>query len=178
MGLIEHRFGDGGIVIDERLSPVIISTWWGSATMEAVDAYFEWSDPFIDALERERKKIVLISDALDAERPPATIRRHIAMRTEATRTEERDDLLLANLIVVRSAAIRGALTAIGWFSDRRSTMVPVKDIATAFEVSRDLLEKAGLEVPPGLDADLYRRPVPKGGSTPDATEASAIQGRR
>ena len=178
MGLIEHRFGDGGIVIDDRLSPVIINTWWGSATMEAVDAFFEWSDPFYAERTERGEKTVLITDALDAQRPPATIRRHIAMRTEATRTDERDALLLGNLVVVGSAAVRGALTAIGWFSERRNTMVPVKNIVTAFEVSADLLRKAKLEVPAGLDATLYRRPVPTLGRVEGGLDASEVQGRR
>ena len=178
MGLIEHQSGDGGIAIDERLSPVIINTWWGMATMEAVDAFFDWSDPFYGERVKRGEKTVLITDALDAQRPPATIRRHIAMRTEATRTDERDALLIGNLVVVSSAAVRGALTAIGWFSNRRNTMVPVKDIATAFEVSRDLLRKAGIEPPLGLDPDLYRRPVPKRVGAGGAVDNGVAQGRR
>lgn len=158
--LIEHHFGSGGLVIDQRFSPVIICTWYGRSTIQQVDAYFAWNERFVPEAVARGHKVVFVSDTLDAEFPDATIRRYIADKSEAFRTDERDAVLIGNLVIVPNAAIRGALTAISWFSSRPNTMEPVKNLEVAFRRALEVLRSHGLETPAGFDVRSYMRPVP------------------
>lgn len=152
-----HSSGNARVVIDDRYMPVIISQWRGQATLELARWHAEHTQAMLDECIRNNQKYVLVSDASLAERPPPAVRKFFAEFAESG-GERQQELALASIIVISSAIMRGALTAVGWVSERAARMDTVATMQVGLERALKALDAAGLERPAGLDPKAYALP--------------------
>ena len=149
---IEHLVeGDCGIVVDDRHFPVVVSTWYGDPTEAIVRRYFDWLSGIIERSRSESVPYVLITDATYAKRPQPSVRQVVAELTDAM-PPYTAEINIGNYVVVESALIRGALTAMQWISRQTWTSVTVPSCEDAD------LARAGQPAPAGLHPDTYTRP--------------------
>lgn len=122
-----ERIVDGAseVLLDDRLTPILIATWWGGATERTIDGFHAWVDQHIALARASGTKLALVNDSSEAERPsPAARRRFIERPLDGT-------ILIALPTLVTSPLVRGAMTAVGWVMGER--MKPVTSHATLIE---------------------------------------------
>lgn len=144
---------DGHIVCDARHWPVVIATWVGNADLDSVRKFFDWNHEVIDKARGE-KGYVIITDADRASRPPPDVRRLVAQLTDAMPADS-TALNVGNYIVITSALVRGALTAMQWISRDRWATVQVASMAEAISRAFLDLDQAGIRRPTTLDPNAY-----------------------
>lgn len=145
----------GEVIFDDQHWPFLFVTWRGTADVATVDAYFDAQQEATERARAEGTRLVVVSDALEAENPPAVVRRRIAERSDAMRYE---DAHAASFVVLANPLVRGALTAIRWWS---SSSLSVQYVATCEEaIERGLarLGELGIAPPGSSPAGRYRRP--------------------
>jgi hypothetical protein len=147
----------GAIVCDSRHWPIVIATWIGSNDVSAVRNFFAWND---EVLERARSGsgYLLITDADDAARPPPEVRRVVATLTDQM-AGDASALNLGNYVVLTSALVRGALTAMQWISRDKWATTQISGMPEAIARAFEDLARAGLQAPSTLDPSTYRRPL-------------------
>ena len=150
--------GAAGEVVVERQGPLLFVTWFDEQDERLVDAYFAEYERHVREAHEAGERFVLISDALDAKAPGATIRQRIMARTEAM-PEFFRDVQIANYVVLASATVRGALTAMSWLSRTPWASEYVATPAEAIERSRGVLRGAGVDVPEEPAPGRYERPA-------------------
>jgi hypothetical protein len=65
---VERAFdGNAELVLDDRLSPILIATWFGSASAKTLDAFQAWVDEQIVRARARGEHLALINDSSDAE---------------------------------------------------------------------------------------------------------------
>ena len=155
--LVRVRSGDCAFVADARHFPVLVITWWGAADEALIRRYFEWSDAMLARAAAEDTKLAFISDNRASKRPPAHVRALTAELTDQT-GDELSNRSVTTIIVLDSALVRGALTAIQWLSARPWDLTMCGDIETALSKALQLLEAADVPPPPRLDPARYTTP--------------------
>jgi hypothetical protein len=147
--------GDTTLVIDDSHGDLYITTIYGAPTELVMRGYFDWYRPFFEERQRARRPFAHVTDALDADRPPPKVR---AMVAELTDTLPQDKAVNpANYLVIGSALVRGAITAIQWLSQRPWSSVVVGTMEEALRRSVADLKAAGVAAPP-IDIARYQRP--------------------
>jgi hypothetical protein len=150
------RCATGGVTVDIRTYPIVIVTWYGLVNEQVVDEYFEVNEAIAAHTAERREKYCVITDTEFAERPPPTVRKRIAERTDAI--EERyGPLVAASYLVVPSVVIRGAITAIQWVSRSQWATDMRRTMPEAFALAREALQKVGTTPPPPMGATGYQR---------------------
>lgn len=144
--------GDVEVIIDRRHDPVIVTTWMAAGTIGIAEQYVPWMQALIAEGREHGKRFVMISDARSPDRPDPVARRRFA------EVENPPDVILASIVVVRSAAVRGALTAIRWMMRNAIDFECVADLAGGFELGRQRLREHGLAWPDSLTPASYRVP--------------------
>ena len=147
-----------GIVLDSRFFPILIATWYGDATEEDVDGFFDWQTRLADRARAVGTQYVMVTDASAAARPKPSVRRRVAQRTN-----EMPDVKAINAaayVVLDNPLIRGALTAMQWISrdnwgDQTTVVATCQE---ALERSLADLDRVGAVRPEGLDPTAYQRP--------------------
>lgn len=156
-----ERIVDGAseVLLDDRLTPILIATWWGGATERTIDGFHAWVDQHIALARASGTKLALVNDSSEAERPsPAARRRFIERPLDGT-------ILIALPTLVTSPLVRGAMTAVGWVMGER--MKPVTSHATlieALEHARAALLDAGMRAPTRARLEAYARPCRAAGA--------------
>lgn len=132
------------ITIDESRRPIVLVTFVGTASDAEFDNYLRGMTEQILA---RREKTVTILDALRSDQTSAAQRRRQAEWLKS-HAEDLRRYSLGTAFVIRSALVRGALTAIFWMQplDRPHTIVASLEEAETW--GRDRLREAGI-VPPG-----------------------------
>lgn len=145
---IRHVDGDVEFVVDLSRYPLVVSTWFGAPTTPLIDAYEAWFQPFAEQCRSRGERIVILDDATHAGRPTPKVRARLAQ------IETPIDILVDRVVVVRSAAIRGAITALSWMTgDKLRTAKTVREgVADCLEI----LRQAGISA--DFDTDNYHRP--------------------
>jgi hypothetical protein len=146
----------GGIAtFDARYAPLYITTFRGRIELDAAEWNAAVARPFLEAAVREHRPVFYITDAREMAAPSATVRKYWAdqMKTQRHMTER----FLATYIVINSAILRGALTAIQWLVDRPDQLRYVTTFAEAVREADRLLVEAG-HPPAKLDPLTYRPP--------------------
>lgn len=149
----------GYIVCNALHWPVVIVTWVGDNDEGAIRAFFEWNDEVV-VRARERGGYLMISDADGAEGPPVMMRRLVAELTDAIAPDAKE-LSLGNYIVLSSALLRGALTAMQWISRDKWATKQVGSMQEAISLAFVDIDIGGKSRPRTLDPDSYERPVVK-----------------
>ena len=144
---------DGHITCDARHWPIVIATWVGDADIESVREFFRWNG---EVIERARAEggYLMITDADRASRPAPDVRRVVAQLTNDM-PEDAKSLSHGNYLVLSSALVRGAITAMQWMSREKWTTVQVGSIPEAISRAFVDLDKAGLRRPVSLDPNQY-----------------------
>lgn len=145
------------IVFDDGLFPVVVSTWYGRASEEAVRGYFERLGAALSRARGEGTVLVNVVDSAGAEVPSAEVRRLIADLTLAWEKGGAGPDTVKAFVVVESTAIRGVLNVLNWLhGGMRSENVASLDAAVSRAV--EALRAAGQPVPAGLAPGKVQRP--------------------
>lgn len=134
---------DCELTIDTEHMPLLVTSWFGSPSMALAEAYQEWFADFVERGEVSGRRFVVLDDASRAGRPTPTVRGCLS------KIECPPALVLARIVVVDSAGIRGAITALTW-----STGKPIKTVPTMEAGVRECFERldaAGLPRPRNFD---------------------------
>jgi len=158
-GMLVMIDGATSIVIDERTKPVIVTSWFGEATERIIDEYFDWSSSRLARARAARERLVLLNDTFAIERPTPMVRKRLAERTKAQSVEDQRAVVLGSVVVIESALVRGAVTALGWILPSLSESQFVASIDEAIDRSLAILAKEGLPPPAGFSRATYRRPA-------------------
>jgi hypothetical protein len=144
--------GDAEVVVDLRFMPIVISTWFGTPTIELATSFAEWFSPFMAEQAQLGTRLVFVSDASLAGRPGGDVRKRFAAL-------DSPDFVLDSLVVVTNPAVRGAATAIRWAAGERMKMNFAADLPSALIRALGLLARHAIEIPRALRADRYELPV-------------------
>ena len=147
---------EGEVAFDDAHWPFVFIKWWGTPNIDLVDRYFDAQEEAAERARREGVRMVVVSDALEVKNPPATVRKRIGERTAAM-----GDISVVNLksyVVLSNPMVRGALTAIQWFTRDAFEVEYVATCAQAIERGLVVLGEIGQDPPAGLGPDAYRPP--------------------
>jgi hypothetical protein len=128
--IVRRVDGESEFVIDMSHLPLLITTWFGSPTLALVEVYTEWFTRFVERSRAAGRKFVILDDAIRAGRPAPPVRGLLA------KIQCPSDVVIDRVVVVDTAAIRGALTALSW-----STGNPIKTTPAIEQGVRDCLEQ-------------------------------------
>ncbi len=148
-----QKISEGGaeVVLDLRFYPLVITTWYGTATRPLADAFVTWQERLFADVESSGERIVVISDVTRCGRPPGDARKRFA---DASTPE----LVLDNLVVVTDPNVRGAYMAVRWLAGDRIRMRFTDNLPEAMQIALNLLDQAKIERPRRLRADRYELP--------------------
>lgn len=153
MGVQSSRDGDSVLVLDDDRLPILIASWTGTATLKNVNRFYDWVEERVARAKATGGKLALINDALEAERPGAEVRQAFASRQIDA------EVVISSPVVITSALVRGAMTAVGWLlGDRMKGVTSFATMGEALQSARRAFEDRGLKVDPSLFA-TYTRPT-------------------
>ena len=69
------RDEDCAVALDGRMHPVMISSWYGTATVRVVDDYYRWNDSTTAAALADEQRLIRIADLSQARPPAAAVRK-------------------------------------------------------------------------------------------------------
>jgi hypothetical protein len=157
--IVTRRDEDAAFVGDVTYFPVVIVTFFGTFTEGLVDDYAAWAEQVAARAVAENTHYLTIADGRQANRPPASVRKRFAEMSDVM-SESGHDRFVAAILVLESALVRGALTAIQWMSRRSLRIETVGSIDEAIDRARSRLAKAGAAFPAGLDGGYPTPPMP------------------
>jgi hypothetical protein len=131
------------ITIDERRRPIVLVTFVGTATDAEFDQYLR---DMTEQILGRRQQTVTILDATRSDNTSAAQRKKQA-EWLATHKDDLRRYSLGTAFVIKSAMVRGALTAIFWLQpmDRPHTIVATLDEAEGWAAVK--LREAGVSGP-------------------------------
>ena len=148
--------------------PVVVQAIMGTCGLVDVDGLARLSA----AAHARGQRFAIISDTRAASVPDAATRRALADLAARFRGEQHH--LIANILILDSAILAGALTAVRWFIDPDNMPRVVRSARDAVDVIGPLFAREGLTVAPGprallesMDAQHARGqwPLPQDGPT-------------
>lgn len=148
-----QRFHDEGseLILDDALAPILVTVWYGPATVELVREFKAWVGTQLD-LARERGQVcALISDNSESGRPSANARR------EFTQFDFDMSQVAGTYAIIDSPMVRGAMTAISWVLGDRFQVTSSPSLARALVDAATLLRERGHMVDEAA-VQAYRRP--------------------
>lgn len=151
-----RRFPGGFLVLDDRYAPLLVSTFVGKADLESTKWY---SGVYTATVRREAskgRKVISINDASRAERPTADARKGWAEMADRSPVDVQN-AVIASYVVLDNPLLRGAVTAIGWMTDKVRGLESFKTVDQAIEAAVARLAKEGHTV--SLAPNGYRLPA-------------------
>jgi hypothetical protein len=145
--MIHHVDTNSELFLDDSLSPILVATFVGPATLTLVDRFHQWCDQHDAICQREGRPVIMISDATRAGRPPAPVRRAFAEHSFTSETR--------SYAVIDNPLIRGAMTAVGWLVGDSFDVISCKTLADAFELASEFARERGLQPPPASALERY-----------------------
>jgi hypothetical protein len=119
--IVRRIDGDSEFVIDTSHLPLLITTWFGSPTLGLIEVYSEWLARFVEKSRSSGSKFVILDDAIRAGRPAPPVRGLLA------KVQCPIDVVVDRVVVVDTAAIRGAITALSWITGNPIKTTPAID---------------------------------------------------
>jgi len=138
-----HR---GAVVIDDRYSPIIITTFLGETNLELGHWFAEAHKKIILSHAALGRRVVTINDATWAQKPSPEMRRFWAGMAEQS-SESMKGATLATFLVVNSPILRGAITAIGWLTPALRDLESYSSVDDAIREGVARLQRADLPTP-------------------------------
>jgi hypothetical protein len=148
--------GTAAIIIDEGPHPVIVTTWFGEATVPIVDEYYGWLGPRMAKARASGERLVLLNDTFAVERPTPMVRKRLADKTSAQNKED-GKAMIGSVVVVENVLIRGAVTALGWILPSLSESDFVGTLEEGIDRCFAILAREEVRTPSNLRG--YRRPA-------------------
>lgn len=158
MRTVLHGSEGDAIVVDETYFPVVISTWYGAASPQAVRAYYEWLGRMLANAMASQRLLVNVVDSAHAGVPSAEVRRLISELTLEWEQRGADASTVRAFVVIESAAIRGVLNVLAWLHGGMKS-VNVASLDAAVEGSLAALSAVGQPAPPGFVVGRVTRPA-------------------
>jgi hypothetical protein len=135
----------GAIVIDDRYTPLIITTFFGETDL-ALGRWFEdVHKKLLLSHGAQGRRILSIADATMAVKPTPDMRRFWAELSDRS-TPTMKEATLATFLVVNSALIRGAITAISWMSPSLRDLESFGTVDEAIREAFQRLARAGTPI--------------------------------
>ncbi len=156
-----QSFGESTVYFDDSHLPVLIVTFMGTTNLQACEWFGARYGEVLEAAHARGEKVVSISDASRANRPPPEVRRFFA-EWMGTIPDHLNEATLASIAVITNPLMRGAMTAIGWINEDVRDVVSVPSLEQGIERAMAMLDAAGVPRPTGLDAASYRVPSAAG----------------
>jgi len=145
--------------LNARWFPVLVATWFGTATVEAIERYAAWLDGMAVRASAEGTKVVILGDTTSLEdRPGPEVRTAMAAAIEGLQARN-PGCILGGSTIVAEPVMRAVLLMVLALTRRKLDMKPVKDFAHGLERTFALLDEAGIPRPAGLDVASYERPA-------------------
>ncbi|MCA9710669.1 MAG: hypothetical protein KDK70_32805 [Myxococcales bacterium] len=151
--------------VTARYFPVVIATWFGTPTVEAVERYADWLATMSSRAKAEGTKVVIIGDTTASGRPGPDVRRGMARALERLGGPNREGLMGGSTIIGHPL-MRAVLSIVMAITREKIDLKPVKSLEAAFDRTRELLDEAGIPWPEGLDLQTYQRPTLPDGLEP------------
>jgi hypothetical protein len=146
------RDADSTVVLDDDRLPILVVTWVGPATVKNVERFYAWAGERVKKATATGQLLVMVNDALDAERPAPEARAAFTKHQFPTK------VLILSPVVLTNPLVRGAMTAISWvLGDRMKGVTSCSTIEEAFESSFEALAQRGVAIDRAAFAG-YRRP--------------------
>jgi hypothetical protein len=150
-----RRFPGGFLVLDDRYAPLLVSTFVGRADLASTKWYGEVYTASVRRQASKGRKVISINDATRAERPTPDARKGWAEMADRSPADVQD-AVLASYVVLDNPLLRGAVTAIGWMTDKVRGLESFKTVDQAIEAAVARLAKEGQTV--DLEPGGYRLP--------------------
>jgi hypothetical protein len=137
----------GAVVIDDRYSPLIVSTFIGVVEL-GLGQWFEQENVRLIQRERARgHRIIHVHDTTYIERTPPEMRKFWAEMS--SRNEAMFEVcVIETPLVVSSALMRGVLTAVGWLNPKIAKIPSYSTVDHAIVASVAKLEAEKIKVSP------------------------------
>lgn len=147
-----------GLHMEARWFPVLVATWFGTASVSAVERYATWLARMGARAEAGGTRIVILGDITRLEqRPGPDVRAAMAAAIDGLVTRH-PGRFLGGSTIVGQPIMRAVLLMVLALTRRSLDMRPVRDLEEGIARSFALLDGAGIPRPPGLDAASYRSP--------------------
>lgn len=145
--------------LEARWFPVLVVTWFGTASGGAVERYAAWLDRMGERAKAADTRLVIVGDITRLEeRPGPEVR--AAMAAAIDRLQARHpQRFLGGSNIIAQPVMRAVLLMVLALTRRTLDMKPVKDLEQALARTFALLDEAGIPRPAGLDAASYRSPA-------------------
>ena len=150
LGVEEYVCPHGKLVLDARWFPVLVTGSVGEVEHAGVVALCDWMDRMVEEACARDVTLVTITSTAGTKRPRKEDVRYIMARADA-RTERAPGRVIAGLVVVEGAVMRGIVALALWLGKQPIRMTTVASMSEAVGRARQLLEQAGVAVPPDLD---------------------------
>jgi hypothetical protein len=152
----EFRAGStGSVVIDDRYAPLIVATFVGEVDLPLGQWYEETSYRIILREAARGRRVVNIHDASRSTKAGPDMRKFWADMKRRTPPGV-EAAVLANLLVITSAVMRGVITAVGWMNPEVAALKTFPSLDAALAEAGRLLVQAG--TPFTLPAGGYNLP--------------------
>jgi len=146
----------GSVVIDDRFAPLLVSTFVGEVDLPLGQWYEETSYRLILREAARGRRVVNIHDASRSTKASPEMRKFWADMKKRTPPGV-DTAVLANVIVITSAVMRGVITAVGWMNPEVAALKTFPSLDAALTDALRTLAQAG--TPVSLPAGGYQVPT-------------------
>ncbi len=146
----------GAIVIDDRYSPLIVTSFMGDVDLQVGTWYEKTIQRIIERETLYGRRVVNVHDASRSTRTSPEMRKfwaEMSARNHATM----DAKMLGNIVVITSPLMRGVLTAVGWLNPRVASLQVFASVDSAVTEALEILEAAG--TPAAVPEGGYKLPT-------------------
>lgn len=144
------EFRAGGVVIDDRYLPAIVTTFFGEVSLEAATWHGEQHRALVEAQARRGARIITITDSSHTKPPPAEVRKYWADYTKGLPPPIKEATLAA-FVVITNPIIRGVMTALSWLNPELRTVELYDTVEVALRVANERLTAARQSAPPSVN---------------------------
>ena len=136
------RFDGGGVLIDDRYSPILITFFFGEVSLDCAMWHANHHERLVQALAKKGLRAVTITDATYTPPPAAEVRKFWGDWTKKLTPEVKAATLMA-ATVLKSAVLRGILTALSWLNSDLASVQVFDSIDGAIQAGRLALQNDG-----------------------------------
>ncbi|MFO7563659.1 MAG: hypothetical protein R6X02_13510 [Enhygromyxa sp.] len=151
------RDQDCAVALDSRMHPVMISSWYGVATVEVVDQFYAWSDRTTAEAMAAEQRLIRIADLRRARPPSGAVRRRAF---DHNRNDLVGEVAVVRIVVLDDPILRSIIHTMRRIGGgrRSSELVVVDKMSTAIELTLERLRAERIPPPQGLDPAHYEPP--------------------
>ena len=145
----EYVDGESHLILDDRLAPIMVSTWDGPASLANVRRFQDWAEAAAEQATGQGRPAIFVTNVLSAGIPTTEVRKAFSDRVLTTD--------FRNYVIVTSSVVRGAMTAVRWLMGDGFHVTPCKSLDEGLTLAASFAREHGLVTPPRTVLDDYRR---------------------